>query len=176
MEQAPEPDGTRHMEPVAPEHDRHPAPEPVRRSTLEPISVRGTDVPPAAPPAPGTRNLVPDGKITHTGEMVREWVRAALARVGTGEQWLYDVSLVMLPGGTGTMVSAYAIVIYTPSPIMGAKPLGVVKMVTDMPDRDGIRDVVRAAVGEIRNARSAALVITRAPNTFPFRPDDQGKS
>lgn len=155
-EMAPEPDGTRHVEQAAPE--RGTAPEPVRRSTMEPLPARAMDEPPAAPPAPGTRrNLVPDGRITHTGETVREWVRAALVQVGTGERWEYDASLVMLPSGRGTMSTAYAIVIFTPSPIMGDKPIGVVKVVSDYPSRDEVKSTVRAAVAEARRHRSAAL-------------------
>lgn len=159
---APEPDGTRHPAPVAPEHARNPVPEPLRRSVLEPLSVRGTDVSPEAPPAPGTRNLVPEGKIIHMGDQVREWVRAALVRVGTGERWHYDASLVMIPSGRGTMSTAYAITLFTPSPIVGHKPIGLVKVVSDFPSREEIRDMVSTAVAEARQARSA--MITRTPD------------
>lgn len=163
---APEPDGTRNTAPAVPE--RNPVPEPLRRSVLEPLSVGTRNTAPDAPPAPGTRNLVPDGRITHTGETVREWVRAALARsAAAGERFHYDASLVMLPSPNG-MMSAYAIVIYTPSARLDLKPFGAVKMVGDFPDESEIVKAVRSAVEELRQMQSEAL---RAPvNLSSFKP------
>lgn len=159
---APEPDGTRHMEP---DHGvvrgTSARADSERGSVLEPIPVRGKDVP---PPAPGTRNLVPDGRITYTGERVREWVRAALVRMAAaGERFHYDASLVMLPGTRetrGVPVSAYAIVIYTPSALVGRDAIGAVRAVGDFPSDKDVTEAVRAAVADIRDQQSTAL---RAP-------------
>lgn len=155
---APEPDGMRHMEP---DH------EPVHGAAL--ARAESEAVPGAVPaPARGGRNLVPESRITHTGEVVREWVRAALARsAAAGERFHYDASLVMVPSPNG-MMSAYAIVIYTPSARLDLKPFGTVKMVGDFPDESEIVKEVRSAVEELRQAQSQAL---RAPiDLSSFKP------
>lgn len=164
----PEPDGTRYTEPDHEAARAVPDAEPVRRSVLEPLSVGTRHAAPEPPPAPGTRNLVPESRITHTGETVREWVRAALARsAAAGERFHYDASLVMVPSPNG-MMSAYAIVIYTPSARLDLKPFGTVKMVGDFPDESEIIKAVRSAVEELRQAQSQAL---RAPiDLSSFKP------
>jgi len=150
-----------------------PAPDAVPvhlHGTRNPIMVGTRDVPPPAPPAApvptGTRNLVPDGKISCTGDAVREWVRTALALAGTGERYHYDVSLVMVPGPAAVM-SAYAIVIYVPSPVLNQSAIGTVKLVDDFPTEIAITNAVRPAVAELRDKQSATIQI---PSGTKLRP------
>lgn len=103
-------------------------------------------------------NLVPDGKISCTSEMVREMVRAALVRVSAGERWHFDAGLVMVPNGRGSMVTMYAIVIYTPSARMDLKSFGSAELVDDFPSEEVIMNAVRSAVAKLCAAQSAALL------------------
>jgi hypothetical protein len=153
---APEPDGTRHMEP---DHGV------AHRTATARADVAHGETEPAPEPR---RNLVPESRITYTGETVREWVRAALARsAAAGERFHYDASLVMVPSPNG-MMSAYAIVIYTPSARLDLKPFGTVKMIGDFPSEKEVTDQVRSAVEELRQMQSQAL---RAPiDLSSFKP------
>lgn len=161
---APEPDGTRHTAP----DDRM-----ARGSALAP----GTGIMDARAAvahnragSDGTRNLVPESRITWTGEAVREWVRAALVRAAApGERFSYDASLTMVPvPARGTMTSAYVIVIYTPSARMDLEPFGTVRVTGDNPDEQTITDIVRDMVNDLRGKQTEAL---RAPvDLRGFRP------
>lgn len=132
------------------EPERHTAPRVVHGTEDHPESERVTV-------APGTRNLVPESRITWTGEVVREWVRATLVRAAAnGERYSFDASLVMVPMPTGA-TTAYAIVIYTPSARLDLAPFGVVKVVGDQPDQETVISAVRAAVAELRDHQSATL-------------------
>lgn len=142
----------------APVHERYPSAG---------LPVVPKDEPPPAPPAgtrpaffapEPTRNLVPEANITHTGEMVREWVRAALVQAGAGEPFHYDVSLVLVPNRTEfAMRTAYAIVVYTSNPIMNGTPLGTVEHVTDFPTEREIKNVVRKMVVDLHDLQASTL-------------------
>ena len=104
--------------------------------------------------APAFRH-VPDANLRHIGDAVREWAYQAIKAAAQGGRISWDISLGLAPAGNGSFVSAYILVIYMPSILLGQPPLGVVRIIPDDPDQDLIRQAVLSAVGEIKDKQNS---------------------
>jgi len=110
-------------------------------------------VPEMAPPF----RHVPDANVRHIGDAVREWAYQAIKAAAQGGRISWDISLGLAPAGGGQFVSAYILVIYMPSIIIKDPAIGVVRIISDDPDQDLIRQAVLSAVGEIKDKQNATL-------------------
>lgn len=142
--------------------DQTPDVPPVARTGLERMiadgQIKAETVPQDHVPsvAPAFR-FVPDANVRHIGDAVREWTYQAIAAVAQGGRIDWDVSLGLAPAGNGSFITAYILVIYMPSILLGQPPLGVVRMIPDTPDQDLVRQAVLSAVGEIKDRQSAMM-------------------
>ena len=141
--------------------DQNPVP-PVARTGLAQMIAKGQikdgtvpqdQVPTLAPKI----SHVPDGKIWNIGDAVREWAYQSLTAVVKGERVGWDVSLTLAPAAGGAFVSAYALVIYMPSVLLGQPPIGTVRIIPDHPDQNQVRAAVLSAVGELKDKQNEML-------------------
>lgn len=117
------------------------------------VPVHDDDLPEVAP----AFRHVPDGKIWHIGDAVRDWTYQSLCAVVKGERVGWDVSLTLAPAAGGAFVSAYALVIYMPSVLLGQPPIGTVRIIPDHPDQNQVRAAVLSAVGELKDKQNEML-------------------
>lgn len=112
-------------------------------------------------PAPGTgtrrASLVPEGGMRNIGDSVREWTRSGIAAVAAGDRFEWDTGLVLIPGPQGGLMTAYTIVLFLPSPLLGAPPLGTVRPLPDNPPKELVQTAALSAVEELRERRSRLL-------------------
>jgi hypothetical protein len=120
-------------------------------------TVQQDQVPPLVQTAAPRFQFVPDAAMRHIGDAVREWTYQAIKAVAGGGRIDWDVSLGLAPAGNGSFVSAYILLIYMPSILINQPPLGVVRIIPDLPDQDQVRQAVLSAVGEIKDQQNAMM-------------------
>jgi hypothetical protein len=104
---------------------------------------------------------VPGISLVQAGRQVERWAERALSQVAAHDPFHWDVSLIGVPNvqadGQLGVATAYALVIYLPSPILRAPALGTVKLLSDNPSQAQVAAVVQQAVEELRAMRSDQL-------------------
>lgn len=140
--------------------DGHVVPVRYGERRVPPAAVPLEDAPGAVPPEAVPAHVVhrvPGTSVWNIGDAVRTWVVQALAAAAHGDRLGWDVSLTLVPAAGGVLVSAYALVVYMPSAMLGQPALGVVRILPDHPDQNEVRKAVLSAVGELREQRSKML-------------------
>lgn len=123
----------------------------------------GTQDQPNGTDLTGPTNLVrvPGISLVQSGRQVERWTERSLSQCAGHDPFHWDVSLIGIPNvqpnGSLGVATAYALVLYLPSPILRAPSLGVVKLLSDNPTQIQIAAVVQAAVEELRAMRSDQL-------------------
>jgi hypothetical protein len=108
-------------------------------------------------PGTGGWHKVPEGNVRHIGDLVCGWAEQTLIACSAGERYWFNTSMVAVPATGGRVMTMTAVVIYTPSPLLGQPPVGTVRMIGDMPSKADVETAVRSAVEELRASRSNEL-------------------